>query len=119
MSKKLRGSLSVYKETKTYKDFVWWEMFIIASLIGYFFKSWFVWLIALFISMGSLGTKLGLLIGWIVTVIWTALVMLYLHSIWHDYEITLVFGFLAGTLSWYAHDCGNLYYRDFIQAEWW
>ena len=45
MSKRFRGSYSVYKETVANKDIVSTEMFIISAVIGYLASSWAVWLI--------------------------------------------------------------------------
>lgn len=119
MSKRLRGSMSVYQETKQFKGFVSCEMFIISTIIGYAFQSWTVWFIAFFVLLGSMGTALGLIVGWFVTIFWTSLVALFLHSASSSLEVTLIFSFLAGGLSWYAHSCGNLWWRDFAQADWW
>jgi amino acid transporter len=119
MSKKLRGSMSVYKETKEHKDFVMWEMFILSVLIGLGFQSWGVWLFALFILCGSMGTKIGLIIGWVVTIVWVIFIALISFVFSNSPEFSLVAGILAGITSWYVHDCGNLYWRDFSDAEWW
>jgi hypothetical protein len=119
VSKRLRGSMSVYKETKKNKDFVTFEMLFLSIAVGYGFQSWGVWLVALFILFGSLGTKLGLIIGWIFTIIWTLIVGFIVYVGWQSIEITIVFSVLACGISWYVHDCGNLYWRDFSEAEWW
>jgi len=119
MSKKLRGSFSVYKETNEHKDFVQMEMLIISIIIGLIAQSWFVWLISWFILAGSLGTKVGMIIGWIVTILWTIFSTALLFYISQNIEFSLVFGFLLGIVSWYMHNCGNIYWRDFVEAEWW
>jgi len=119
MSKRLRGSMSVYKETKDNKDFVAFEMFALSIGIGYFFQSWIIWLIATLILFGSLGTKVGLIIGWLFTITWTAVVGFITYESSQSIEMTFVFSVIACGTSWYKHDCGNLYWRDFTEAEWW
>ncbi|MGV1100080.1 hypothetical protein ACUUL3_11825 [Thiovibrio sp. JS02] len=119
MTKKLRGSFSVYKETKKNSSFVQTEMLIISIVIGLITSSWFVWLISWFLLAGSMGTKIGLIIGWIVTIIWAVLTTVLLFAFSQNLEFSLVFGFIFGCVSWYKHDCGNLYWRDFAEAEWW
>jgi len=57
MSKKLRGSYSVYKETVANKGIVSTEMFIISAVIGYLASSWAVWLIAALVLFGVMGTN--------------------------------------------------------------
>ena len=119
MSKRLRGSMSVYKETKEHKNFVSYEMMIFSVVIGYAFQSWAVWLFASIALAGCMGTKLGLIIGWVVTIVWALLVTIFLYAVSASLEFSLVFGFVAGVISWYAHSCGNLWWRDFTEAEWW
>jgi len=119
MSKRLRGSYSVYKETVANKNFVATEMFVISAGIGYLASSWVIWLLSLLLLFGSLGTKLGLIIGWIITIIWSLFIggVFYLST--ENIELSLVSAFIAGGISWYTHSCGNLYWRDFTEAEWW
>ncbi len=119
MSKRLRGSFSVYKETNKYKNFVQVEMLIISIIIGYSASSWFVWLISCFLLVGALGTKIEMIIGWVVTILLAILSTLLLFEGSQNLEFSLVFGFLLGGVSWYIHDCGNIYWRDFVEAEWW
>ena len=119
MSKRLRGSYSVYKETVANKGIVSTEMFIISAVIGYLTSSWAVWLIAALVLFGVMGTKIGLLIGWVITAIWTIFIGLVVYIISKNIELTLVASFVTGGVSWYIHDCGNLYWRDFTEAEWW
>lgn len=119
MSKKLRGSMSVYQETKKNKDFVAFEMLIFSVVIGLGFQSWGIWLISLLVLMGCLGTKVGLIIGWVVTIFWVIFITAISFSFSNSLEFSLVAGIVAGIISWYTHDCGNLYWRDFSEADWW
>jgi hypothetical protein len=117
--KKLRGSYSVYKETSANKDLVSTEMAIISALVGYFFSSWSIWLISMLLLFSTLGTKVGLVIGMVITILWTNVVIVTLYSLTEKLEFSLVMGVVAFIVSWYSHDCGNLYWRDLHDAERW
>lgn len=118
VARKLRGSFIVGRESRKHKDFVAAEMLLISVLLGWIFKSWVVWFVAFLLLSASLGTIVGKIIGVVISVAWGGVAYIFASAFDLGAGAPIVIAICCFGISWYAHNCGNIYWKDFGKADW-